>query len=139
MIVMDTNVLSEMIRSKPDERVRAWMNRQRRDQTFATSISKAEMLSGVRILPAGKRRDQLAALVEALFVTQFGEALLPFDAAAADRYADLLAIRRRAGRPIGVLDAQIAAIALSRGYGVATRDLDGFAGIGLTLVDPWKG
>ena len=129
MIVLDTNVLSEAIRSAPSEAVRTWLDRQPRGETYATAISRAEMLAGVRVLPEGRRRETLSLLIDELFVSQFGNALLPFDAAAADRYADVVAVRKQMGRPIGIMDAQIAAIALSRNAAVATRDSEDFSAL----------
>jgi predicted nucleic acid-binding protein len=137
MIVLDTNVLSEIIRASPNEAVSTWMKQQSRAATFATAISRTEMLLGIQVMPEGRRRDSLSMLVDQLFVSQFGDGLLPFDGFAADHYADIVAIRRRIGRPIGVMDAQIAAIARSRRAMVATRDLSDFDGVGVELTDPW--
>jgi predicted nucleic acid-binding protein len=137
VIVLDTNVLSETVRSNPDRAVGAWLKRQPRAETFATAISRAEMLAGIHALPEGRRREALSLLVDRLFVSQFGDGLLPFDSAAADHYADIVATRRRSGRPIGVMDAQIAAIARSLGAAVATRDTGDFSGVGVELIDPW--
>ena len=138
MIILDTNVLSEVIRQTPDQRVLNWLERQPRQSTFATAISKAEMLSGAAVLPDGRRRDALERLTRQLFETQFDPALLPFDGAAAAQFAEVIAMRRRLGRPIGAMDAQIAAIARAKGAGIATRDIDGFAQLGLVLVNPWE-
>jgi hypothetical protein len=138
VIILDTNVLSETIRSTPNEAVKSWLKQQSRTETFVTAISKAEMLAGVLILPEGRRREALSLLVEQLFDSQFRDNLLSFDNPAADHYAEIVATRRRVGRPIGILDAQIAAIAVSRGAAVATRDTEGFSGIGVEIVDPWQ-
>ena len=137
MIVIDTNVLSEVIRSAPDARVVAWLEAQSRDSTFSTVINRAEMLAGVEILPTGRRKDALTALITDLFETQFGQDLLPFDIRAADDYARIVSLRRRAGRPIGIMDAQIAAIARTLNAAIATRDIDDFADIGVDLINPW--
>jgi hypothetical protein len=137
MIIVDTNVLSEVIRSAPEERVAAWFEAQDRGSTFSTVINRAEMLAGVEILPSGRRKDVLHALVTELFETQFGQSLLSFDVGAADSYAQVVAARRRSGLPIGIMDAQIAAIARVHGAAIATRDVDGFTGIGIELINPW--
>jgi predicted nucleic acid-binding protein len=139
MIILDTNVLSEVTRALPSTAVAGWLSGQRRADIACTAVTRAEMLAGVAVMPEGKRRQALRALIDALFESLFGEALLPFDAAAADRYAEIVATRQHSGRPIATLDAQIAAIALVHGAVVATRDVDGFAGIGLELINPWTG
>ena len=137
MIILDTNVLSEVIRPVPDARVADWLERQPREATFATAISRAEMLAGVAVLPDGARRNMLGRLVHRLFESQFDDSLLPFDRQAADRYGELIARRRALGRPIGTMDALIAAVALSCGTAIATRNIADFEELGLDLVDPW--
>jgi predicted nucleic acid-binding protein len=137
VIILDTNVLSELIKSTPERRVVDWFDGLGRSEAKTTSVSLAEMLSGARSLPDGKRRDALTALIADLFETQFADSTMAFDADAAKAYGDVVALRIRAGRPIGTMDAEIASIALSRGASVATRDINGFDGLGLTLVNPW--
>lgn len=104
---------------------------------FTTAIAHAEMLYGVATLPPSRRRDDLAEAVRALFEVDLAGRVLPFDGEAASHFAHIAAGRRAAGRPISQLDAQIAAIARSRGAGVATRNVADFADCGVAVVDPW--
>ena len=135
--LLDTNVLSELLRAVPDPAVLRWFGQQPADSLSVCSVTQAEMLLGARLLPAGKRRQQLQAALSAMFETDFAGRLLPFDATAAVVYADLVSVRRAAGRPISQFDAQIAAIARCRGTALATRDTAGFEGCALRLVNPW--
>ncbi len=137
MIVFDTNVVSELMRAMPDERIRAWFAGQRRATLFTTSITKAEILYGIALLPAGRRKAALADAAERMFARVFASRMLAFDAVAATHYAEILMARRRAGKPMETLDAQIAATALAAGATVATRNLADFAGCGLDVIDPW--
>lgn len=136
--LLDTNVLSELLRSRPDATVLAWFARQPVDTLFVSAVTQAEMLLGAKLLPAGKRRAQLEQALEAMFNEDFGGRVLPFDPAAAAAYATVVTARRDAGRPISQFDAQIAAIALSRRAGLATRNVADFEGCGLRLDDPWS-
>ena len=138
MIVLDTNVLSELMRSEPDAAVFAWVAAQPRAALYTTSVSKAEILYGIAVLPEGRRRQALAAAADAMFADDFEDRVLPFDEAAAVCYAGIVAARRREGRPIEAFDAQIAATALVAGAGLATRDTGDFAGCGLTVINPWE-
>lgn len=138
MIVLDTNVLSEMMRPEPAEAVRLWLARQPVAQVFTTAVTEAELLYGVALLPDGRRRDMLRDAVIALFAEDLAGRVLPFDSAAAAQYAALATGRRRSGRPIALADAQIAAIARSRGAAVATRNVADFEGCGIGTVDPWN-
>jgi toxin FitB len=104
---------------------------------YTTSINKAEILYGIASLPDSRRRASLVAAAEAMFEDDLAGRVLPFDEIAADRYAEIVVARRRAGRPIETLDALIAATALAVGADIATRDVNGFEGLGLTLFDPW--
>jgi predicted nucleic acid-binding protein len=101
-------------------------------------VTQAELLYGVALLPPGRRRDSIARAVDAVFADLFRERILPFDSAAASAYADIGAIRRRAGRPISAFDAAIAAVARSRGATLATRNSADFEGCGVDVIDPWK-
>lgn len=136
--LLDTNVLSELLRARPDGAVLAWFAQQPANSLFVSAVTQAEMLLGARLLPAGQRRVQLEQALEAMFTEDFGERVLPFDASAASAYANVVVTRRGAGRPISQFDAQIAAIALSRRAGLATRNVSDFEGCGLTLSNPWN-
>ncbi|MFX1671627.1 type II toxin-antitoxin system VapC family toxin [Paraburkholderia sp. A2WS-5] len=137
MFVLDTNVLSELLRPGPDPAVLAWFGRQSRMSLFVTPLSRAEMLYGVALLPPGARREGLAAAIAAIFDVDFAGRVLTFDWDAADAYAVLAADRRHAGRPVSQIDAMIAAIARSRGAAVATRNVKDFTGCGVDIDDPW--
>ena len=137
MIVLDTNVLSELMRAEPDARVLAWVAAQPRALLRTTHINQAEILYGIAALPEGRRRAALAVAAEAIFAEDFAGRILPFGAAATARYADIVLARRRAGNPIDGFDALIAATALAADASVATRDTGGFAGCGLSLINPW--
>lgn len=138
MIILDTNVLSEAMRATFDPAVKAWMEAQPRTRLFVTAISEAEIYYGLAALPVGKRRTQLAEAADAVF-REFDGRVLPFDRAAARAFGDICAARRKAGRPIGDLDAQIAAIARARDATVATRNVADFNGCGIDVVSPWDG
>ena len=137
MIVLDTNVLSELMRTNPHPAVLAWIAAQPRALLYTTSITRAEIMTGIAVMPEGRRRTALASLAAALFADDLGGRTLPFDAEAAERYSAIVATRRASGAPIAVFDAQIASIAVAKGARVATRDAGGFQGCGLTLIDPW--
>lgn len=138
MIVLDTNVISELMRPKPHPGVLAWVMAQPRAQLCTTHINQAEILYGIAALPAGRRRTALTAAAEAMFAEDFAGRILSFGAAAAARYPEIVLARRRVGSPIEGFDALIAATALAAGARVATRDVRGFSGCGLTLIDPWS-
>jgi predicted nucleic acid-binding protein len=138
MPLLDTNVVSEAMKAAPDAGVLAWIDGLPRAELFVASITQAELLYGVVLLPPGRRRDDIARAVDAVFADLFHERVLPFDSAAASAYADIAATRRRAGRPISAFDAAIAAIARSRGATLATRDLADFEGCGVDTINPWK-
>lgn len=137
MIILDTNVLSELVRgTHANPQVLAWA-RTLGEQPVTTVINRAEVLTGLALLPAGRRRTELTAAVDRAFAAL--PACLPLTAECADAYADIVATRRTEGRPIGGMDALIAAIARVTGAKIATRDTDGFEGLGLTVIDPWAG
>ena len=138
MIILDTNVISELTREKPDGVVFAWAHAQPATGLYVTTITEAEVLQGIELLPKGKRRDALAAKVKVLFDRLFGSRVLPFESDAARSYAVIAAERRRLGRPISTFDAQIAAIARANGARVATRNVDDFAECGADVIDPWN-
>lgn len=136
MIILDTNVVSELMRREPHPAVLRWVAAQPRALLHVTALTVAEILLGIELLPAGERRRLLAAQAEGLFAEDLAGRLLGFDAAVAPAYAAIVARRRRAGQPIGVVDAMIAAIARRHGAAVATRDGD-FADCGVPLINPW--
>ncbi|HVY82682.1 MAG TPA: type II toxin-antitoxin system VapC family toxin [Steroidobacteraceae bacterium] len=137
MIVLDTNVLSEVLRAKPEPRVVEWLNDQPRTSVFTTTITRGEILYGIRVMPAGKRRDGLWDAATKIFDVDFDGQVLSFDSAAADEFAEISAARRAAGRPIAQFDAQIAAITRSRGAQLATRNVSDFEKCGCDVINPW--
>lgn len=137
MIVLDTNVLSEPNRSRPSDAVADWFARQNMRNLFTTTVSEAEMLFGVALLPPGKRKDKLAAAFRTIFEVDFLGRVLMFDSAAARAFAELSAMRKKAGLEIKVLDTQIAAIARAHRAAVATRDVKDFEGFDIPILNPW--
>lgn len=138
MIVLDTNVISEVFKPRPAPSVLAWLQQQDDDLIFATAITRGELLYGLHIMADGKRREMLLSGLQRILAVRFAGRVLPYDEAAADAYALILAQRRSMGRPTSVADAMIAAIARSRGARLATRNVRDFEGCGVTLVDPWQ-
>jgi predicted nucleic acid-binding protein len=138
MFLLDTNVLSAMMRAQPATPVAAWISGQPIEALFTATPCQAEILAGIAILPEGRRRADLAAAAFAMFADDFDGRILPFDSDAARAYADLFAARRRAGRPAATLDLMIAAIARARGASVVTRNVVDFAGCDVTVIDPWQ-
>lgn len=136
--LLDTNVLSELLRERPAPQVLAWFAAQPTPTLHVSAVTQAEMVLGARLLPAGKRRSKLEEALEGLFVEDFAGRLLAFDSAAVPHYAAIVADRQRAGRPISQFDAQIAAIARSRRLSLATRNVSDFDGCGIAVVDPWR-
>lgn len=137
MFILDTNILSAMMRPSRVPEVAAWMDAQDEQRLFTTTVSQAEIFAGLAIIAAGRRRRDLEKTAHEMF-DDFEERLLPFDFGAAMAYAELFAIRRQAGRPTAPQDLMIAAIARAQGASVVTRDISGFEGCGLTLINPWK-
>lgn len=136
MIVLDTNVVSELMRPSPAPEVVAWLRRQNGASLVTTAITVAEVRFGLARLPDGRRAVQLQRLADDVLAS-FPAQVLPFDGSAAERYGDLAAQRERAGRPIDALDAQIAAICLTREATLATRNTKDFVDTGVDLIDPW--
>jgi predicted nucleic acid-binding protein len=132
MLVLDTNVISEALREKPDPAILAWLDAQPRASLFTTTITLAEIKYGIAIMPAGKRKSTLLTATTLMF-----EDVLPFDSDAAEAYAAIGAERRLAGQPIDGPDCQIAAITQSRGGRLATRNVSDFANCGIDIVNPW--
>jgi hypothetical protein len=136
-ILLDTNVLSELMRTKPAAEVLDWYEQQQDASFFVSAITRAEILLGIALLPAGKRRDSLAVAAEQMFDEDFAGHSLAFDGNCATEYALLVAERTRCGHSISTEDGQIAAIALSNDLPLATRNGKDFKGIeGLTVLNP---
>lgn len=136
MIVVDTNILSDLLRPAPEPRVVRWLDAQPLGIMATTAVTKAEMIYGVERLPEGQRRRALTLIVSAI-MERFAGRILPFDEAAAAHYASIVIARRKMGRPIEPLDAQIVAIAAAHGAAVATRDRD-MRDCGIPLINPWN-
>jgi predicted nucleic acid-binding protein len=138
VIVVDTNVLSELLRPAPEPNVVAWVASKPRSALFTTTITRAEILYGIALMPEGRRRDALRPCVQEIFDEDFAGQVLPFDSDAADFFATIASARRMAGRPISQFDAMVAAVARSRGASLATRHGKDFVDCGVSLVDPWS-
>ena len=138
MLVLDTNVLSVMMSAEPAREVADWLLGQPSETLFTAAVCQAEILSGVAILPDGRRRAELKEAACAMFADDFRGRVLPFDTEAAAAYAEVFAARRKAGRPAGIIDLMLAAIARVRGASVVTRNVADFEGVGLTIINPWN-
>ena len=139
MVVLDTNVVSELMLDAPSPAVLTWMDDLPARELFLTAVTEAEVRTGIAILPEGSRRRGIADAADRTLAGLFAGRILPFDSGAARVHADIAATRRAAGRPISQADCQIAAIARSRGMAVATRNVRDFSGTGVEVVDPWAG
>ncbi len=137
MILLDTNVLSELMRRQPEERVIAWLDAQPQESVWTTSISIFETRLGLERLAVGKRRRALEEAFGAMIDEDFENRVVVFDRPAAEAAASLAAERFRAGRPVDFRDVQIAGITAARKATLATRNLRHFDGLGLNLIDPW--
>ncbi len=138
MIILDTHVVSEPMRSAPDPKVLAWLDAQIAEDLFITSTSLAELLFGVELLAGGRRKQGLEIALSQLMARLFDRRILAFDAEAATHFAMCCARARNGGTPISVADGQIAAIASSRGMSVATRVVKPFAAANIPFVNPWQ-
>lgn len=138
MIILDTNVVSELLLVQPNPLVLQWMEKQSPPSVHTTAVTEAELRLGAAVLPVGKRKTHLIKLIEDTLKEDFPERILSFDSAAAALYADICAHRRKLGRPISQFDAQIAAICKARDATLATRNVADFADIGLKLINPWS-
>lgn len=137
MIVLDTNVVSEAMKPEPDAAVSAWLNDQAAETLYLSSVTLAELLFGIRALPTGKRKNRLdRALTE--LQALFKDRVLPFDTDAARHYADLAVTARNGGRGFPTPDGYIAAIAASRGFIVASRDIAPYDAAGVAVINPWQ-
>ena len=137
MIILDTNVLSELARPAPDERVAAWLDRQPRVSIWTSSVTIFEIRWGLQIMPAGKRRTALTQATERV-LEEIGYQVAPFDLLAAQHAGDLLAAGRRKGRPIEFRDTMIAGVAMAQNASLATRNTIHFRDVSVPLIDPWS-
>jgi len=139
VFLLDTNVVSELMRAAPDPRVVRWLDEQSGTDLWVSAIAAAEIRLGVALLPEGRRRRALVKHAEAIFDEEFAGRCVPFDLIASAEYAEIVATRTRRGRPIATEDAQIAAIALSTGLTLVTRNVGDFQGIErLAVFNPWR-
>jgi hypothetical protein len=139
MTILDTNVLSELMRPKPSPEVAAWVAKQSGTELFTTVITEAEIFYGIELLAKGKRREALLEAADAMFAEDMAGRIFAFDSDAARAFSRIAARRRALGRPISHADAQIAAIAQLRRARLATRNIGDFADCGIDVVDPWSG
>lgn len=139
MVVIDTNVVSELMRAEPSAEVLDWMDDRQPRELYVTAVTEAEVRTGIALLPEGRRRHGLAEACERAFGSLFAGRVLPFDSDAARAYAEIAAVRRVLGRPVSLADGQIAAMARSRRMAVATRNIRDFQDMGIGVLDPWDG
>jgi len=139
MIILDTNVISEAMASAPDERVARWIRFASQDDLYTTAITEAEMRYGAARLPEGRRKRELEQTVERIFTVRFADRVLPFDSTAARHFPNILVKMQRDGLTYSSTDAQIAAIAISNGASIATRDERGFPRADIPIINPWNG
>jgi hypothetical protein len=138
VLILDTNVISEILRPEPHETVVQWFEDQPRHQLFTTAVTQAEILYGITLLPTGSRRQKLLQIAEAIFAEDLADRVLAFGAEAAGYYAQIAAARRSAGRPISQFDAMIAAIARLHDGKLVTRNVPDFDNCGIDLINPWR-
>jgi predicted nucleic acid-binding protein len=136
MIIIDTNVVSELMRPEPDPGVASWVRARDRRELRMTAISLAEVRYGIARLPDGRRKQVLLGAADEIF-SAFADQILPVDAAAAEHYAVIASSRERAGKPIPGFDALIAAVCRSQGATLATRNVSDFDGTGIEIINPW--
>ncbi len=137
MIVLDTNVVSELMRPVPNPAVLAWVDAQSDRDLWLCSVVVSELLYGLARLPMGSRRAQLTQAFETMLAEDFAGRVLAFDLPAAVVYADLVSAREQQGQPLAMADAQIAATCLAHGARLATRNVRDFEGLGLSWLNPW--
>jgi hypothetical protein len=136
-MLLDTNIVSEVMRAQPSQHVIDWLNRQSAQICFISSITLAEIEYGVALLPLGNRRDTLGLKFKQFVAQGFDDRVLVFDAQSALYFARVMLLRKQQGRPMSFQDGQIAAIALQHGLPLVTRNTKDFAGVGLVLVNPF--
>jgi toxin FitB len=137
MVILDTNVVSELMKPVVSAAVEKWCASQSRDSLYITTITEAEILYGIAILPEGARQQRLQNLAQAMFQEDFVGKNLPFDSEAAGYFAAIAAYCRRQGAPISEFDAQIAAICRTHQAAIATRNVDDFTHCGIEIINPW--
>ncbi len=137
MIVLDSNVVSELVRPSPNRSVVEWVDEHDSSELVLTALTAAELRAGVALLPEGRRRDELGMRIESLLVETFAGYVLAFDVGSSAYYAEVLAVRTRGGRPITTIDAQIAAVCRQYDSVLATRNTTDFTDTGIQLVNPW--
>jgi predicted nucleic acid-binding protein len=137
MFLLDTSIVSNMMRAQPAAAVARWISAQPADLLFIATICQAEILAGIAVMPEERRRLTLEAAAQAMFTEDFPGRVLTFDLEAAVAYAVILAARRRIGRPTATIDLMVAAIARSQGASVVTRNVSDFEGCGIAVVNPW--
>ena len=138
MIILDTNVISELLKPSPAPQVEAWLSALDGTEVYFTAIGEAELRHGVAIMPESRRRAALSEAIEGMLNEDFHDRILPFDRAAARAYASIAADRRAAGRPISQFDCQICAIASANDAAIATRNTGDFQGCGVVVINPWN-
>jgi len=138
MILLDTKVISEPLRRKPDPRVIEWIDAQALETLYLSAITVAELRLGIALLPAGKRRTGLQESLERRVLPLFAGRVLPFDLPCTQTYAEIIAKIRKAGLAIAAIDGFIAATAAANGFALATRDISPFEAAGATVITPWK-
>ena len=138
MILLDTNVISEQMRPEPSIRVLAWFKSNTNEQLVLSSITEAELMRGITVLPEGKLKTFKSKLLSEFLLIDFAGLILPFESEAADHYAKIFAIRKALGRPISTFDCMIAAIARANGCKLATRNASDFEHCGVEIIDPWQ-
>ena len=137
LYVLDTNVISELMKPDADASVMAWFLEHTQDSFATTAINQAEILGGLALLPEGKRKRSMIESAEAIWQIELQQGVLPFDSASTSAFANILRTRKKAARPIQFADAAIAAICITHQAAILTRDASGFSQVGIQVVNPW--
>ena len=138
MIILDTNVLSELMKPQGSQEVKTWIKNQPKETLYITSITQAEILYGIAILPKGKRKQQLLETAQAMFREDFADKILHFDQNAAEHFAEIASYRKAQGKPISQFDAQIAAICRNHQATLVTRNVADFEACQIEIINPWN-